>query len=215
MKVLVVYNSKGGVGKTTLTAQLGVMAEKKGHGPVALIDLDRQNSIGSWWFRRQATTPLYANVKIPQLPQALKELGTKEGVNLVIIDTPAGVLPGIEDVLACADLVLIPTRASPIDLDAIGEAIGEADKSGKRLTFQINGAANRATITSHTAVALSQHGTVSPHIVYQRTLYADAMTDGRVLSEISPRSNGAKEIESVLAYLVTQLNRKVSAKETK
>ena len=38
MKVLALCSQKGGVGKTTLCGHLGVEAEIKGHGPVALID---------------------------------------------------------------------------------------------------------------------------------------------------------------------------------
>jgi chromosome partitioning protein len=40
MRTLVIASQKGGVGKTTIAEHLGVMAEAKGAGPVALIDTD-------------------------------------------------------------------------------------------------------------------------------------------------------------------------------
>ena len=52
MKVLALCSQKGGVGKTTLCGHLGVEAEIKGHGPVALIDTDPQGSLGRWFIER-------------------------------------------------------------------------------------------------------------------------------------------------------------------
>ena len=58
MKVLALCSQKGGVGKTTLCGHLGVEAEIKGHGPVALIDTDPQGSLASWWNEREAPEPM-------------------------------------------------------------------------------------------------------------------------------------------------------------
>jgi len=58
MRTLVIASQKGGVGKTTIAGHLGVMAEAKGAGPVALIDTDPQGSLASWWNERQAEAPV-------------------------------------------------------------------------------------------------------------------------------------------------------------
>ena len=46
-----------GLGKTTLAGHLAVEAERRGDGPVALVDLDPQGSLADWWNARRAETP--------------------------------------------------------------------------------------------------------------------------------------------------------------
>jgi len=206
MRTLVIASQKGGVGKTTLAGHLGVMAELTGAGPVALIDTDPQGSLSSWWNERRADAPLFASVAITNLPNHLVEL-EKAGVKLAIIDTPPAVTDTIRQVLAVADLVLIPTRPSPHDLRAVGSTVELIEQAGKRMVFVINGAAPRAKITGEAAVALSQHGTVSPVTLFQRTDFAASMIDGRTVQEIDPNSRSADEVKKLWNYVFAQIHK--------
>ena len=206
MKTLVIASQKGGVGKTTLAAHLAVAATKSGAGPVALLDTDPQGSLAEWWNQRTEPEPHFTTSKLEGIGTHLAALAAA-GYQLIIIDTPPAVSATIRTVVAQADLVLIPTRPSPIDLRAVGATVGLADAEKKRMTFVINGAANRAKITGEAAVALSQHGTVAPTVVYQRTVFASAMTDGHTAQEIDPRSEAANEVNSLWQYLASQLER--------
>lgn len=207
MRTLVLASQKGGVGKTTIAGHLAVMAESKGAGPVALIDTDPQGSLSSWWNERQAETPAFASVDIANLADHLKQL-EKAGVKLAIIDTPPAVTETIRKVLAVADVVLIPTRPSPHDLRAVGSTVELVESAGKRMVFVINGAAQRARITGEAAIALSQHGTVAPITIYQRTDFAASMIDGRTAQEIDPASRSAGEISELWIYVSAQLRKK-------
>mgnify|MGYP000619085241 CR=1 FL=1 len=206
MRTLVLASQKGGVGKTTLAGHLGVMAELTGAGPVALIDTDPQGSLSSWWNERQAEAPLFASVGISNLPNHLSQLA-KAGVKLAIIDTPPAVTDTIRQVLAVADLVLIPTRPSPHDLRAVGSTVELIEQAGKRMVFVINGAASRAKITGEAAVALSQHGTVAPVTLFQRTDFAASMIDGRTVQEIDPNSRSADEVKKLWNYVFAQMQK--------
>lgn len=206
MRTLVIASQKGGVGKTTIAGHLAVMAESKGAGPVALIDTDPQGSLSSWWNERQAETPAFASVDIASLNNHLKLL-QKAGVKLAIIDTPPAVTETIRKVLAVADMVLIPTRPSPHDLRAVGSTVELVETANKRMVFVINGAAQRAKITGEAAIALSQHGTVAPVTLYQRTDFAASMIDGRTVQEIDPTSRSAKEIEELWNYVSLQIRK--------
>lgn len=206
MRTLVVASQKGGVGKTTIAGHLAVMAESKGAGPVALIDTDPQGSLSSWWNERKAETPAFATVDITNLSDHLKKL-EKAGVKLAIIDTPPAVTETIRKVLAVADLVLIPTRPSPHDLRAVGSTVELVEAAGKRMVFVINGAAQRAKITGEAAIALSQHGTVAPVTLYQRTDFAASMIDGRTAQEIDPASRSAGEVTDLWNYVFAQLHK--------
>ena len=207
MRTMVLASQKGGVGKTTIAGHLAVMAESAGAGPVALIDTDPQGSLSSWWNERKAETPVFASVDIAQLADHLQQL-KKAGIKLAIIDTPPAVTETIRQVLAVADLVLIPTRPSPHDLRAVGSTVSLVEAVGKRMVFVINGAAQRAKITGEAAIALSQHGTVAPVTLYQRTDFAASMIDGRTAQEIDPMSRSAGEIVELWKYVDTQLNKK-------
>ncbi|MFM9438090.1 chromosome partitioning protein [Janthinobacterium sp. CG_23.3] len=171
-----------------------------------MIDTDPQGSLSSWWNERQADTPLFATVDIAKLSDHLKEL-KNAGIKLAIIDTPPAVTDTIAKVLAEADLVLIPTRPSPHDLRAVGSTVELVQAAGKRMVFVINGAAPRARITAEAAIALSQHGTVAPVTIYQRTDFAASMIDGRTVQEIDASSRSAEEVEKIWNYVSTQLRK--------
>ena len=206
MRTLVIASQKGGVGKTTLAGHLGVAAEQSGGGPVALIDCDPQGSLSSWWNERVAEAPLFASVQIANLANHLQELN-RAGIKLAIIDTPPAVTEMIREVLQVADLVLIPTRPSPHDLRAVGTTVDLVEQAGKRMIFVINGAAARAKIAGEAAVALSQHGTVAPVTLYQRTDFASSMIDGRTVQELDPKSRSAEEVAALWKYVSAQLRK--------
>ena len=206
MRTIVVASQKGGVGKTTIAGHLGVMAEQSKEGPVALIDTDPQGSLASWWNERINEAPLFAQVEISKLPEHLQALA-KGGIKLAIIDTPPSVTDMIQQVLRTADLVLIPTRPSPHDLRAVGSTVELVENAGKRMIFVINGAAPRARIAGEAAVVLSQHGTVAPVTLYQRTDFASSMIDGRTVQEIDPKGRSAEEIGLLWKYVSTQLRK--------
>ena len=127
---------------------------------------------------------------------------------MAIIDTPPAVTETIFKVLAVADLVLIPTRPSPHDLRAVGSTVELVEAAGKRMVFVINGAAQRAKITAEAAIALSQHGTVAPVTLYQRTDLASSMIDGRTAQELDPSSRSSCEIAELWSYVFMQISKK-------
>jgi chromosome partitioning protein len=206
MHVLVMASQKGGSGKTTLSGHLAVEADKANIGPVALIDTDPQGSLSHWWNAREATSPHFAKVHLMQLGEALEEL-RRSGIKLAVVDTPPAVTDSISQVVAHADLVVIPTRPSPHDLRSVGATVDIAERHRKPLVFVMNGATARARITGETAVALSQHGTVAPITLHHRVDFAASMVDGRSVGEVMPKSQSAKEVRDLWTYLQDRLSR--------
>jgi chromosome partitioning protein len=206
MHVLVLASQKGGSGKTTLSGHLAVEADGAGIGPVALIDTDPQGSLSHWWNARASSSPHFAKVGLLDLGEALAQL-KRSGIRLAVIDTPPAITASISQVVAHADLVVVPTRPSPHDLRAVGATVDIAERHGKPVIFIVNGATPRARITGEAAIALSQHGTVAPIFLHHRVDFAASMVDGRTVGEVVAKSQSAKEVRDLWLYIQDRLSR--------
>jgi chromosome partitioning protein len=210
MHVVVLASQKGGAGKTTLSRHLAVQAERAGEGPVVLIDADPQGGLAGWWNRRQVDTPVFFASNLDDLPHHLGQ-ARQGGFKLVIIDTPPQATALIRSVVRLADLVLIPTRPSPDDLDAVGRTIDIVDEAKKPMVFVINGATKNARITGQAAIALSQSGTVATPMVHHSVSFPTSGIDGRTVVELDPNGNSAREITELWTYISTRLRKSAKA----
>jgi chromosome partitioning protein len=206
VQIIGIASQKGGSGKTTLTGHLAVQAEAAGIAPVALVDTDPQGSLSDWWNARAAETPCFARTTAATLKEDIEQL-RQLGMKLLFIDTPPAIEATIGDVIELCDLVLIPVRPSPHDLRAAGATVEMVERAGKPLIFVINAAAPRAKITNEAVMALSQHGTLAPVILHQRTGFAASMIDGRTVGEIRGEARSAEEIATLWDYIHHRLNR--------
>jgi chromosome partitioning protein len=206
MHVVALCSQKGGSGKTTLSGHLGVQAEAAGAGPVALIDTDPQGSLAAWWNERGCSTPAFIATTLGQLPVDIHRL-REDGFGVVVVDTPPAINMAIQRVINIADLVVIPTRPSPHDLRAVAGTVDMVERARCAMVFALNAANPRSKLTADAVVALSQHGTVAPTFVQQRSDFASSMIDGRTVQELTPGGRSAKEIELLWAYIASQLDR--------
>ena len=124
-----------------------------------------------------------------------------------MIDTPPAITMAIQSVINVAELVVVPTRPSPHDLRAVGATVDLCDRAGKPLIFVVNAATPKARITSDAAVALSQHGTVAPITLHQRTDFAASMIDGRTVMEVDPNGKSAAEVAHLWTYIADRLEK--------
>jgi chromosome partitioning protein len=76
---------------------------------------------------------------------------------------------------------------------------------GKPLVFIVNAANPRARITGEAAIVLSQHGTVAPIMIHQRTDFAASMIDGRTVMELPRAGKSAEEIVNLWRYIDSRL----------
>ena len=206
MQVIAFASQKGGSGKTTLAGHVAVEAERAGAGQVAMVDADPQGSLAAWWNEREAATPVFMSTTVERLAENMAKLRSL-GSDLLIIDTPPAITSTIAEVVKVADMIVIPTRPSPHDLRAAGATVDLVEHLGKPLVFVVNAAHHRARITNEAVIALSQHGTLAPSIIHQRTIYAVSMIDGRTAFELDKHSRAVPEIETLWTYLRGRLER--------
>ena len=103
--------------------------------------------------------------------------------------------------IAAADLVLIPTRPSPHDLDALGATLELCQAASRRHLFVVNAAKGNASITVQTVTALSEHGQVAAAIVADRVLFASSMIDGRTVFDVDPTGRAAEEMTALYKFV--------------
>jgi chromosome partitioning protein len=203
MKTIVIASRKGGAGKTTIATLLAVEAARAGAGPVAIIDLDPMRGLSLWWEAREVETPVL--VAADSTPAAALAAAKSTGASLVLIDTPPAAAPVVAEVVAVADLIIVPVQPSPHDLRAVGATVELARKAKRPLVFVINRTKPRVRLTGEAAIALSQHGTVSPAMLADRAVYAAAAIDGRTAPEIEPTGAAGAEVAELWKYLADRL----------
>ncbi len=124
MRTILVINSKGGCGKTTVTTNIASYYAAA-NARVAIQDFDPQGSSLQWLkLRPQHLTHIHAASGTPQKPHLLRSLQTwvPSSINIQLLDAPGGVKGLLlQDVVAKADTVVIPVGPSSIDVHATAD----------------------------------------------------------------------------------------------
>ncbi|MEY8843502.1 AAA family ATPase [Cribrihabitans sp. XS_ASV171] len=199
MKTMTIAMQKGGAGKTALSRNLAALAAEEGQR-VILIDLDPQGTTRRWLTRRQVDHPtMLDDDPTPEdLPAILPRLA--EHFDLVVIDTPPQVPKWMQGVMSASDLVVIPSRASTDDLDAIGPTIGAANRAGVPFAFVMTMVNPQARLTDAAARELAQHGRVAPVNISARVVYAEMGGAGQSVIEAG-NPDALSEMQRLWQYL--------------
>lgn len=114
MKVIVIANTKGGVGKTTTAVYLAMAAYNADpDGSVFLLDCDPQKSATAWAnIASGAGDPLPYRVT----DGAVRALHALQGCDVVIVDTPTGDGRMLRELAREADMVVVPTEPDGLGL---------------------------------------------------------------------------------------------------
>lgn len=205
MRVIVFASRKGGAGKTTLATALAVEAARAGAGLIGVVDCDPMQGMTHWWDARQhSTDPILARPD-PDIEAALDALAG-QGVAVALVDTPPAIDRTTAAVIGRADLVVVPVRASPDDLRAVASTVDVIQLARKPMVFVVNAVKPRVRLTMEAVVALSQHGTVAPVQVADRTDYAAAKVDGHTAPELDSEGRAAAEIAALWTYLAKRMD---------
>lgn len=162
MPIVAIVNQKGGSGKTTLAINLSwaLAATER----VLLLDADPQGSAQDWAHDSDNS------------PEGLTVMGAGKGgllgqvrslapsYNWIIIDGPPGISRVSAEAVRAADVVLIPTKPSPLDVWAatdIVDAVRARQKSSKgvpRAAFVISMVDRRTRLGKEIDAALANMG---------------------------------------------------------
>ena len=128
LKKIVVLNTKGGSGKTTIATSIAGMLATRGH-PVALMDCDRQGSSTRWLKKRaDHRAPVYGLAAYEDDVTTTRSfrLRIPSDIRHLVVDTPAAV-PNQEllQFTRGAHAILVPVLPSDIDIHAAARLIAD------------------------------------------------------------------------------------------
>lgn len=117
--IIVVANSKGGVGKSTIAVHLAAWLHEQGHR-VTLADCDTQHSSSDWLHEAM---PDIKSVRLGSPDQILDELpAIARDADYVVADGPGSNTETSRTLLLCADLAVVPCKASMLEVRALKQA---------------------------------------------------------------------------------------------
>ena len=121
MFTVLVANTKGGAGKTTIATNLaGYLAGKRQR--VVVLDMDRQRSAARWLARRPPGFPEIRGALPDTHPKVIRDYAPE----WLIVDAPAGVHgPQLQALVKIADAILVPVATSAFDFEATADFINE------------------------------------------------------------------------------------------
>lgn len=205
--IVVIANSKGGVGKSTIAVHLAAWLHEQGYR-VILADCDAQQSSSEW---AKEAVPAVRSVSLPDPDAILDRLPLlDQEADFVIADGPGSNTETSRALLLRADLALVPCKASMLEVRALAQATNVL-----RQAQDIRGGVPRAMIAltmigktyrltqdmKDAAAALGL--TVAKSGLTQRQVYADAPGQGAVVWKLGSRGkDAAEEIDALFAELL-------------
>ena len=193
-RTIVVVNSKGGCGKTTIATNLaGYFATRR--AKTVLVDEDPQRSSMEWLEQRPDWRAKITGI------EGTRRLRYPAGTHVAIVDSPAR-LHGrqLSDTLRSADLILLPVLPSPIDIRAaqnfIKELLNLGVVRGKRARIAVVANRVRENVKIFAALQTFLRRQETKHVATLRDTqnYIRAAAQGVTLFELAP-SLVAKDLD--------------------
>ncbi len=196
MKTIVIANQKGGSGKSTITVHLAAAAEQAGDGPAVISDTDPQGTAADWFNQRKKAnidTPRYAALTLADLAGRVQALD-EAGAAYLFIDTAPSIGAVNAELLALADLILIPLNPTPADLRALVKGLPLVRQSGKPFQFVLTRVRPNLRNNDGAAVALDALGLVLTTRMHERVIYAETFAHGKTALETDAKGVAAEEV---------------------
>lgn len=215
MHVIAFVTQKGGTGKSSLAVSLAVAAEERGL-KTSIIDLDPQGTAKNWYERREAEGGPEVNALQSGQLEAAMGLLKKQGVKLVIIDTPGVDTPAATAAIQVANLCLIPARPSIADIEAARPTVRSIARLDKPFSYVLNQCPpGRSIRTSDAFRVLQLSGAVASTPLAMRADHMDALATGQGVTERDTNSKAAAEVRELLQWALNRMEGKQHGQETR
>ncbi|MXN67271.1 AAA family ATPase [Stappia sp. GBMRC 2046] len=209
-KIITIAQQKGGSGKTTIAAHLAVALTRRGDYPVAILDVDPQGSLGSWFEMREEmlgeseTGLSFRTSSGWGVRREARNLARDHGI--VIVDTPPKTDSDVKPAIEIADLVLVPIQPTPVDLWATDRTLDIADRERSPALLVFNRVPPRAALTQEMLDAINESSLpLAKSRIGNRTAYASSMGKGKTAIETEPSSKASAEASALTEEILARL----------
>lgn len=204
MLVIAIVSQKGGSGKTTLALHLASCAAYAKKQSV-VIDTDPQATAAAWGDWRGDFLPEIVTSPPARLPQTIRN-AEKQGIEIVVIDTPPHADAAMREAIKAADIVLIPTRPRAFDLHALEPVVDLLEMAKTPAYVVFNAVPARATkLIKDAEDAAKKLGLeVCPVSFGERADFHRSSAKGEVASEIDPDGKAAGEVAALWKWVKTK-----------
>src|SRR5579862_8956019 len=195
--IIVVANSKGGVGKSTIAVHLAAWLHEQGHS-VTLADCDTQQSSSEW---AKEAVPEVKAVRLSDPDEILDRLpALGQQTDFVVADGPGSNTETSRALLLRADLAIVPCKASMLEVRALAKAtevlrVSQDIRQGLPkaiIVLSMIGKNYRLTQDMKDAAAALNLPLASRAMIL-RQIYADAPGQGAVVWNMGSRGYDAAE----------------------
>jgi chromosome partitioning protein len=207
MRVWAALSQKGGSGKSTIMLHLAIAATAANR-IASVIDLDPQKSAEKWGILRERKTKTDDPIIVHGLPSQLDSMLDKAretGHELVLIDTPPTIDRTTILVAAKADLIIVPTRTSVLDLQALDDTLTilNATQGVNRIVVVINAAGPDAKAREAIKkLVRKEHGIPLLGAALEEHLeFRTSLGSGRGVTEAAAQSPAGKELKKLYGAL--------------
>lgn len=211
-RILTIAQQKGGAGKTTLAAHLAVAIAETGK-TVAVVDIDPQASLSSWWDMRGELglpEPTSGRGKGGLSVHRITGWRTANEVeklardhDVVVVDSPPHAETEAKIAVRVADLVLVPLQPSPMDFWATQATLDLAKAEKTAALLVLNRVPPRASLTEAMTGRIAEMGAkVAKARIGNRVALAASLLEGKGVSEYQKRGTAAAEIKALAAEVM-------------
>ncbi|MFT6835316.1 MAG: chromosome partitioning protein [Francisellaceae bacterium] len=203
-KTITLLQQKGGSGKTTSAMNLAGGLRELGH-VVIVADMDKDKPDAWSWAEKQES----GNKNVFQVDEKLARehiAKLKISCDYLIIDTPPNFQTAALKASLLADLVVIPTGPSGMDLSGLLEAKDLALTAGRPYMLLANKIVKNTTMSRSLLGVIKEDGQAFNANIPQSVKFVEAEAAGLYIGEYAKESNAHVEVRKLAKEVVEYFN---------